>query len=88
MEYTHIQLEYTKEIGNKIKKMVMDIKGGLMDLNTMESTRMVWSGEKEFNKMKANYTESYMNKTSFSALAKYLILLYYDLVEFKFIQQN
>ena len=41
MEYTHIQLEYTKEIGNKIKKMVMDIKGGLMDLNTMESTRMV-----------------------------------------------
>jgi hypothetical protein len=41
MEYTDGQMEmYTMDNGNKIRKMAMDIKGGI-EKNTMVSTKMI-----------------------------------------------
>jgi hypothetical protein len=42
MEYTDITVEmYTMGNGNKIRKMVMHMRGGLMVTNTMVSTKMI-----------------------------------------------
>jgi hypothetical protein len=42
MEYTDGQMEmYTMGNGNKIRKMVMHMRGGLMVTNTMVSTKMI-----------------------------------------------
>jgi hypothetical protein len=39
--------------------------------------------EREFNKSKANYTQSKANKTRLSVRQKYLVVVDYDLVELK-----
>jgi diacylglycerol kinase family enzyme len=42
MEYSDGQMEmYTMDNGNKIRKMVMRTRGGLMATNTMDSTKMI-----------------------------------------------
>jgi predicted nucleic acid-binding Zn finger protein len=65
MEYTDITVEeYTMDNGNKIRKMVMDIKGGQVATNTMDNTKMMLRMEKESFKSKASYTTSNTNKTS------------------------
>ena len=42
MEYTDGEMEiYTMDSGNKRREMVMDIKGGQVATNTMDSTKMI-----------------------------------------------
>jgi hypothetical protein len=80
MEYTDIQVEmYTMDNGNKITDMVMDIGGGLMEMNIMNSTRMVSSTERESNNAKVNYTQLNTKKVRISAQVKYQMLLDYNL---------
>jgi hypothetical protein len=80
MEYAVRQMEeYTMDNGNKVREMAMDITGGKMAKNTMESTKMICQTERESNKSKANCTQSNMKKGSLSARVKYRRLLENDL---------
>lgn len=72
MGYTEIQMEkYTMDNGNKITNMVMDISGGLMEMNIMDSLRMITCTERESNNRKDNYIQKNMKKTRRSATLKY-----------------
>ncbi len=55
--------------------MVMDITGGIMEMNIMDSTRKIRSTERECIHSKDNFTQSNPKKISLSALLKYQMLL-------------
>jgi hypothetical protein len=72
MEYTDGLVEkYITGSGNRIIKMVKDIKGGQMAMNIGESTRMACYGERESNNIREYYTRSNTKKASSSAVVKY-----------------
>jgi hypothetical protein len=58
MEYTGGLMEvYITESGNRIIKMVKGIRGGQMEMNIAENTRMVSNRERESVIQTDNYTE-------------------------------
>ena len=58
MEYTGGQVDkYIMENSNKIKEMVMAIKGGQMAMNTTDRTMMARCGVRESKKRMTNYSE-------------------------------
>jgi hypothetical protein len=78
MEYTDGQVEmYITENGNRIRKMAKDIRGGQMEMNIGESSRMTCDGERESNKRTEYCTETSTKKASSSAGVKYSELLQY-----------
>jgi hypothetical protein len=65
MEYTDGQVEqFIMGNTNRVIKMVMAILGGQMELNTTESSRMMYFGDMESRKRVTNYSESSMRTTS------------------------
>jgi hypothetical protein len=72
MEYTDgLMEEYITDSGNRVIKMAKDIKGGPLDKNIGEITRITCNGERESNKRTVYYTMSNTKKTSLSAGVKY-----------------
>jgi hypothetical protein len=64
MEYADTLVEkYIMGNKNRIRKMVMAIIGGQMEMNTTESSRMVHNGEMESRKRMTNYSKSSMRTT-------------------------
>ncbi len=52
MEYSDFQMEiYTMDNGNKVTNMAMDITGGLMEMNILDSLRMIKCTERESNNL-------------------------------------
>jgi hypothetical protein len=78
MEYTDgLKEMYIMENGNRKRKMAKDTRGGQMDMNIGESTRMTCNGERESNKRMEYFTETSMMESSASAGVKYNELLQY-----------
>jgi hypothetical protein len=76
MEYTDgLMGQYITESGNRITTVAKDIRGGQMDMNIGESTRMTSNVEKESNKRKEYFTETSMMESRSSAEVKYSELL-------------
>jgi hypothetical protein len=72
MEYTDGLVEkYITGSGNRIIKMVKDIKGGQMAMNIGEGTRITRNRETESQKKKVYYTETNTNKACAWAGLKY-----------------
>ncbi len=68
MEYSDSQMElYIKGNCNKIKEMVMHVRGRQMEISIMDSLRMIRSTEREYSLKKANYTLLNIKKESLSA---------------------
>jgi hypothetical protein len=51
--------------------MAKDIRGGQMDMNIGESTRITYNGERESDKKTEYYTMSNTKKTNSSPIVKY-----------------
>jgi hypothetical protein len=67
MEYAHGQLDQCiMENINRVRKMVMDVSGVQMVMNTTESTRMIRHMERESLKRVTNYSQSTTTKATLS----------------------
>jgi hypothetical protein len=76
MEYTDGQVEmYITENGNRVTKMAKDIRGGQMEMNIGDSTRIISDGERESHKRREYYTEKNTKKASARAGVKYSDLI-------------
>ena len=71
-EYTPFQMKmYTKDNTYKTRDTVMDIKSMQMEMNIMESIRIIKGMERESNKRKEYYSQKNTKKMSASARLKY-----------------
>jgi hypothetical protein len=78
MEYTDgLMEECITDNGNRINKMAKDIKGGQVEMNIGESSRMTCFGERESDKRTEYFIETRMKKASSSAEVKYHEILHY-----------
>jgi hypothetical protein len=68
MEYTDTKTEmYIKDNGNKIRKKVMHMPGGQMEMSIMDNIRIIRCTEMESDKREAYYIQLNMNKATLSA---------------------